>query len=91
MIHLLSFHYIVCQKNTIEPCAHPMWEPTLAVYVPARNLDASKACNLALSMYRSCIICCSGMMRRLVIGSGLGRREEWDKSQPIRLNWANDR
>lgn len=40
-------------------------ERTVAVYVPGQNLDASKACNLILSMYRSCMICCPGMIRKL--------------------------
>ena len=67
MIHLLSFHYVKCQQKSNTPCARPGLERTVAVYVPERNLEASKACNLVLSMYRSCIICCPGMMRRLVL------------------------
>ena len=50
MIHLLSFHYVKGEKKLNEACARPKWEPTVAVYVPGRNLDASKACNLVLSI-----------------------------------------
>lgn len=33
-------------------------EPTMSEYVPARNLQANKVCNLFGSIYRSWMICC---------------------------------
>lgn len=63
MIHLLRLYYVKCQHNLKTPCVRPQTEHTVAVYVPGRNLDASKACSLILSMYRSCMICCPGMMQ----------------------------
>ena len=37
-------------KRSEKPCARPQLERTVAVYVPGRNLDASNARNLVLSM-----------------------------------------
>ena len=57
---------------------------TVMEYVPGRNFRASKSCNLLVSMYRSSIICCTGIFESVkVLFQGRCQERQMDEGGKI--------
>ena len=75
IIHLLRLHYLPYQYYAVLiMAANGMTLLTVMEYVPGWNLRASKTCNLLVSMYRSSIICCTSISRKLAYKNFLRRQ-----------------
>lgn len=68
MIHLLSFHYVNCQRNAKRPEARRQLERTVAVYLCSRRkLGRQQGLQpgpINVPIMYSVLICCPGMLRR---------------------------